>query len=107
VTRLRDKVAFRQSATTVWRERAPTSPEIANRGNVNMVMDFSRQQSVVPNSLGQTTRYGENDRNFQTMNRNGSPFALDVMMGGSPDPRASNKGPKMQKTQQLTPRKGR
>ena len=87
-TKLRDKTAFRQSLSTTFRERAPTSPEIANRGNPRMTIDFSQQQAMVPNSLGQTTRYGENDNNFRTMNANGKPKALDTMVGGGPDVRA-------------------
>jgi hypothetical protein len=99
--KIRDKRAFRQSLSTVLRERDPTSPEIANRGNVNMVMDFSRQQEVVPSRLGATMNTS------RTMNASGRPMALDVMVGGFPDARASNKGPKMQARQQLTPTKGR
>jgi hypothetical protein len=99
--KMRDKRAFRQSPSTVLREREATSPEMANRGNVNMVMDFSRQQEVVPSRLGATMQ------NSRTMNASGKPMALDVMVGGFPDPRASNKGPRMQPRQQLTPTKGR
>jgi hypothetical protein len=80
---LGDKKNFRLSNTTLWRERPPTSPEIANKGNPNMAIDFSKQKAVVPERLGQTTRYGENDRNFRPMNGNGKPFALDTMVGGS------------------------
>ena len=58
--KIRDKRAFRQSPSTVLREREPTSPETANRGNVNMVMDFSRQQEVVPSRLGATMNTSTN-----------------------------------------------
>lgn len=88
MTRLRDKRSMRMSATTTWRERAPTSPEIANMGNPKMVIDFSQQREMIPVRLGQTTRYGENDGNFRSMNQGGRPFSLDTMVGGSPDPRS-------------------
>jgi hypothetical protein len=102
--KIRDKRAFRQSPSTVLRERPPTSPDVAERGQPKMVLDFSQQKEVVPKSLGQTTRYGENDGNFRTMNAGGKPFALDVMMGGGGDPRGRGFGPS---TQHLTPKKGR
>ncbi len=79
--RIRDKKAFRQSNTTTYRERAPTSPEIASRGMTNMAIDFSRQQAVVPSRFGSTHR----ETPGRTMNRSGRPMALDVMVGGSPE----------------------
>lgn len=102
--KMRDKRAFRQSGSTTFRERPPTSPEIVNRGQPNMVLDFSKQKAMVPNSLGQTTRYGENDGNFRTMNRDGCPMALDVMVGGIGDVRGRGFGPS---TEQLTGKKGK
>lgn len=96
---IRDKRAFRQSPTTVWREREPTSPAVANRGMPNMAIDFSQQQSLVPSRLGATMN------GARPMNANGKPMALDVMVGGSPEARASNKGPKL-KRQALSPKAG-
>lgn len=102
--KIRDKRSFRMSATTVWRERPPTSPEIANMGNVRMVIDFSEQRRMIPHSLGQTTRYGENDGKFQPINRGGKPFALNVMMGGGPDTRSRH----FEDTpQHLSPKRGK
>lgn len=92
MSKLRDKTAQRQSTANTFREREPTSPYIANCGNPRMTIDFSQQNPVVPNSLGQTTRYGENDNNFRTMNANGSPYALDTMVGGGPDTRSRGFG---------------
>jgi hypothetical protein len=87
VDQLRDKRAFRQSNTTTFRERPPTSPEIANRGAPKMVVDFSSQQKVVPG-------IGANNYNHPfTMNRSGKPFSLQTMVGGSGDPQANALGP--------------
>lgn len=84
---IRDKKAFHQSSITTFRERPPTSPDIANRGLPLMVQDFSRQQRVVPNSLG--SHAGMNPPNHvRTMNATGRPMALDTMVGGAPDVRA-------------------
>ncbi len=91
--KLRDKSAWRQSPSTTWRERPPTAPDIAQRGNVRMSIDYSHQQPVVPHRLGQTTRYGENDANFRTMNANGRPLALDTMVGAGPDNPSHGFGP--------------
>lgn len=104
--KLRDKTMFPQSPTTTWRERTPTSPEIANRGLPNMAIDFSRQQRVVPNSLGGSMRYPADSPGMRTMNSGGRPCALDAMVGGSPEARADNKGPKLHR-QHLSPQKGR
>lgn len=104
MTRLRDKKSFRLSATTVYRERAPTSPEIANMGNPRMVIDFSDQKPMVPERIGQTTRYGENDGRFRPMNRGGKPFSLNTMVGGSPDVKSRHFG---DTTQHLSPKRGK
>lgn len=104
--KLRDKCMFPQSPTTTYREREPTSPDIANRGLTNMTIDFSRQQSVVPNSLGGSTKYPSTDPGMRTMNASGRPKALNVMVGGAGEARAGNKGPGMHR-QQLSPQKGR
>lgn len=112
--RIRDKRSFRMSSITNWRERTPTSPALANRGNVNMVQDYSRQQKVMPNTLGGRAVFNEslavsegNTRRLRTMNASGKPMALDVMVGGFPDARASNKGPVIQNQMKLIPTKGR
>lgn len=99
--KIRDKCVFPQSPNTSFREREPTSPGIANRGMPNMAIDFSRQQEVVPSRLGARMS------SSRTMNANGRPMALDVMVGGSPEANASNKGPKFQDRQRLGPQKGR
>lgn len=86
---IRDKKAFRQSNTSTFRERAPTSPKIANRGSPKMVVDFSNQQAVVPNKPFGSNGYA----GTRTMNRNGQPFSLHTMVGGSPDPKSDAYGP--------------
>lgn len=85
---LRDKRAFRQSNTTTFREREPTSPRIVNRGAPKMVVDFSTQQAVVPGSLG-----GDGYKGRRTMNASGKPMSLQTMVGGSGDARANAFGP--------------
>jgi hypothetical protein len=92
MSKLRDKTSFKLSESTQWREREPTAPEVADRGNPKMTIDYSRQNAVVPERLGQTTRYGENDSKFRTMNAGGAPKALDTMVGGGPDARSRGFG---------------
>lgn len=81
---LRDKKEFRQSPSTTLRER-PATNHHTNSYQPNMVFDHSSQKAVVPEQLGQTARYGENDGKFRTMNAGGKPFALDTDVGASSD----------------------
>jgi hypothetical protein len=74
---------MRLSGTTVLRERDPTNQFTAQK-NACMVWDFSRQNVVVP-SPDKITEPRGYDSPARTMNRTGSPMALNVMVGGSPD----------------------
>ena len=105
MAKLRDKTAFPLSSITTWRERPPTSPDLANRGLHNMVFDYSKQQKLVPDSLGSRAVFNENilspegsTRKLRTTNSGGRPKALNVSVGGSPDVRSRGINPGKQKT---------
>jgi hypothetical protein len=108
---LTDQKKTRRISTTITqRERPPTSPEIANRGVPNMVFDYSRQQKLVPNTLGSRAVFNESmavptgDKSrLRTMNASGRPKALDVSVGGSPDVRSRGINPGKER---LSPIKG-
>lgn len=99
MSKLRDKVALRESTTNTYREREPTSPEIAERGNVRMSIDYSRQNAVAPGSLGSTA----NGSPYRTTNADGRPFALDTMVGAGPDTRSRD----LKGNAPLSPTKGK
>lgn len=84
-----EKRSMRLSGTTVLRRREPTNPAVA-QNHPNMVWDYSRQMRVwpdgKPDSLIESTNFtGSRPHAMKTMNRSGRPYALGVMVGGSPD----------------------
>lgn len=87
-THQHEKTAVRTSTSTTLRHREPTNPHTSSK-NVNMVWDYSRQQKVWPDgrpdSLVEATQTTHTNKNYRTMNKSGKPYALGVMVGGSPD----------------------
>jgi hypothetical protein len=86
--RFEEKQFIPQSGLTTLRRREPTNEQTASK-HPNMVWEYSKQQAVLPDRLPkvliESTQQYSGPGNYRTMNASGKPYALDVMVGGSPD----------------------
>ena len=84
-----EKRVKRVSMSTTFREKEPTNPGAASKVQ-NFVFDHSRQMKIAPTGWGRMGDMDHDDpRATRTTNASGAPFALDVVVGGSPDARGN------------------